>query len=180
MLRFRLVAAVGALVGTLALAGGAFAATISTPPYQGTITPSGTVAFDAKIKDGVMRKILGSPGPPTTGLTFDQVPVTCDEGPSEIAAVLVFNVWVGADNHFYVVGKTTDPALHGKLTTQGTFTEDTGSASGTVRVRGDWGDAGTNCDSGRLNWTAAVDTGSGGGDGARTRASSRAPFRLRG
>jgi hypothetical protein len=178
MLRVRFMVAAGVVMGALAFSVGASAATISTASYQGAITPSGSVSFDAKIKDGAVRKILGGPGPPAAGLLFDQVPVTCDEGASEISGVLVSNLWVGRDNHFQLVAKTVDPALHGKLRAHGTFADDASSASGTVRAVGSWGESETNCDSGRLSWTAAaVDAGSGTGDGALRGARAASPLR---
>jgi hypothetical protein len=174
MLRIRSLVTAAGLVGALTIAGSATAATISTASYQGAITPGGSVSFDAKVKDGAIRKILGNPGPPAAGLTFDQVPVTCDQGANEIAGVLVSNLWVGRDNYFRLVAKTVDPAVHGKLRAHGTFTDDASSVSGTVRALGDWGDSETNCDSGRLTWTATLQPAPDpGGDGSASSSALR-------
>jgi hypothetical protein len=171
MIRLGPLVAVGAVVGALAFPGAAPAATISTAGYQGAITPSGSVAFDAKLRNGIVKRILGNPGPPATGITFTELPMTCDQGATPIDVTIVSNLWVD-DGHVRIRAKTIDPALHGKLRAHGVFTDDYSSVSGTVRSLGDFGASATNCDSGRLAWSATVqpapDPGGGGAPSSST------------
>jgi hypothetical protein len=169
--RFVFPAALAVLAGGLLLPGWAPASTVSTANYQGDVAPSGSVSFDAKLRDGVVKRIMGNYGPPPTGLTFGQLPVTCDEGASQLDLTIVSNLRV-QDHRFHVIGKTVDPALHGKVRAHGLFTDDYSSVSGIVRAHGNFGDAGTNCESGKLTWTAAVQTAPSGGARAAKRSSS--------
>ncbi len=166
VLRLGPVVVASALVGALAFPGGTPAATVSTATYQGAITPSGSVAFDAKVRNGKVKRILGNAGPPPSGITFTELPMTCDQGATPIDVTIVSNLWVD-DGHVRIRAKTIDPALHGKLRGHGVFTDDYSSVSGTVRSLGDFGDSATNCDSGRLDWSATVQPAPDpGGDGA--------------
>jgi hypothetical protein len=169
-------AVVAAVVGVLAIPGAAPAATVSTATYQGAITPSGSVAFDAKVRNGKVKRILGSPGPPATGITFTDLPMTCDQGAIPLETTIVSTLWVG-DGRVRIRAETIDPSLHGKLRAHGVFTDDYSSVSGTVRALGDWGDSATatNCDSGRLPWSATVQPAPDpGGDRAASSSTLRA------
>jgi hypothetical protein len=146
-----------ALAGALMLAGSAPASTISTANYQGEVATDGVVAFDAKVRDGVVRRINGDPGPPPTGLTFEGLPLACDEGTTPQDMVIVSNLRVRR-HRFRVTVETVDPETDGRARIRGHFTDDFSAVSGFVRAFGSFGEGVTNCDTGRLSWTAAVQT----------------------
>lgn len=149
-----------AIAGVLMAPGAASASIISTANYQGEFATDGTVGFDAKVRDGIVRRINGDPGPPATGLMFEGLPLVCDEGTTPLAVVLVSNVRVRR-HRFQVRAKLVDPELDGKLRVHGRFSEDYSAVTGGVRAVGGFGGSDTNCDSGRLSWTAAAQPDAG-------------------
>ena len=154
----------------------ALGGTISTANYAGTFGSDGTVSFEAKLRNGNVRSVLGDPGPPTTGMTMD-IPVTCDEGDTTLSVVVASNLRVWAHRLLFTAG-VIDPALDGKLRIRARFTDDYSAIAGHVRASRSFGESETNCDSGRLPWTASVDTGSGSEAASRASSSSiRSPHR---
>jgi hypothetical protein len=104
-------AAVGAVTAAavaLIVPASAPAATISIESYSGTAGSDGTVAFDTKVRNGKVRRILGSAGPPPTGMSFDNLPLTCDEGPVPLSVVIASNLALDY-RRLRVLAVTTDP-----------------------------------------------------------------------
>lgn len=153
--------ATAAVICAVALPAWGRTAVLSVASYSGQVEGiDATVSFDAKLRNGTVRRVLGNPGPPPTGMTFENVPLTCDEGTTPLSVVIVSNLRVYAGR---LVARTepVDPNVDGRMRIRARFTDDYSAISGHVRAFRDYGTGATNCDSGRLAWTATVQPDAG-------------------
>ncbi len=118
-------------------------AVAKTKTYTGKADPSGDVVFKLKKKKHKKPKVKD--------FTFLSVPITCAEGTATTSGKLNFSVKV-KNGDFTAVGERAD----GSASVFGHVSG--GNASGTLQVLGaapiDNDGTGTNCDTGKLSWSA--------------------------
>ncbi len=134
-----------ALVLAAALAPAAPAAAAKRS-YAGDVEPSGSIAFAVKSTKHGGGKIKKD-------LALSEIPITCEEGKSTTTATLGFSLEINDRNRFEGRASNQDKAL---LVVKGKVRR--GGSSGKAQISGpaplDDGTTGTDCDTGKLRWTA--------------------------
>lgn len=113
--------------------------------YIGDVAAGGAIGFDLKIPKHGKKKVKD--------LTFAGVPITCAEGANTTSGVLNFSLTVNKKKKFKGAASNKDDALlavKGKVSKNG--------SKGNIQVSGpaplDDGTSGTECDTGKLKWSA--------------------------
>jgi len=134
-----------ALLCALALPAGALAA---TKGYVGNTSPSGTVTFKVKKKNGE-RKVKA--------FRFRDIPVTCADGAHTTLGNITSAQRINKQNKFNISASNSttgaEVKIHGKVS--GISASGTLKVTGNVPIDGDPSASGSNCDSGVLTWTAS-------------------------
>jgi hypothetical protein len=118
-------------------------AAAATRHYTGRIDPGGTVSFDARVRQGTIKEVIG--------FAWEAMPMTCDEGSSTVGGQFKTLIDV-AKAKFHQKG-TTHGSLMSWAKVRGRFTKHGKKAHGTLREHGDFAKL-TSCDTARLDWHA--------------------------
>ena len=120
-------------------------AAAGTKRHSGTIAAGGTVKFKLEKKEGVKK---------VRGFRFDAVPITCAEGTGTAEGKITFPVKLDGKRFKVLAGSSLggQAKVKGKVSRSG--------SEGTLRITGtvvlDDDSTGTECDTGKLSWTATT------------------------
>jgi hypothetical protein len=117
--------------------------------FNGPIDPSGSVSFDTKVRHGRIVKVK-------SGLDFNHLPMTCNEGGRTISGGFDFAMKLN-HRHFSGTGIYNSSAGRGTVAVSGRFKRHGHKAVGTINGHGNFAPEGnsiTGCHSGTLDWRA--------------------------